>query len=328
MKWSGALLMVGALMSAGCNTPAPKPMDVKLAAPPAGQGWQWEVPPFQVASGTEIQACYFFAVPGAQGQDVWTNRVTVAQTTGSHHMNIFRVKTITGLSGKAGDVVTNQACFGPSSNWADWPLVINSQDADEVDWKLPDTVGHKFQAGELLMIQTHYVNATTQKTPLDGHVLVNFWTSKTALPNELGTLFATNQNIRICPGDTGKSFEARCTFPSTGVHIVGANGHFHSRGKEFDISTIDAQGNLAAAPFYTSKVWDEPPMAHGLDVMVSAGGGVDWKCTYDYECPAGATACGNPADNGCFTFGGHVDTQEHCNAFVYYWPKVTDIGCF
>jgi hypothetical protein len=316
------------LIVTGCPGPStPSTTDVQLAAPAAGEGWQFKVDNFTVPAGTEIQACYFYAVPGTAGQDVWDDHNTDAQNVGSHHMNLFRVKTISGLSGKPGDVVTNGQCFGPSSNWADWPLVINSQDAAEVDWKLPDTVGMKFQAGDLLMLQTHYVNATTQKSPIGGKVLVNFYTPKAAPANELGTIFATNQNIRICPGDVGKSFDKRCTFPSTGVHIVAANGHFHSRGKDFIISSVDPQGNLGAQ-FYQSQVWDEPPMTRGLDVMVPTNGGIDWKCTFDYSCPDGASTCGNPADNNCFTFGGHVDTQEHCNAFVYYWPKVSDVNCF
>src|SRR5205814_10267060 len=60
----------------------------------------------------------------------------------------------------------NGQCFGPSSNWADWPLVINSQDAQSVDWTLPAGVGQHFVGGELVMLQTHYVNATTQKSPV------------------------------------------------------------------------------------------------------------------------------------------------------------------
>jgi hypothetical protein len=329
MRRTTSLALVLALSAFGCNSPAPpKPVDVTLTAPPAGQGWQWEVPSFPVPSGTELQSCYFYAIPGTPGTDVWVNRITVAQNTGSHHMNIFRVKTITGLSGNPGDTVVNGQCFGPSSNWADWPLVINSQDDQQVDWTLPDTVGYKFQAGELVMLQTHYVNATTQQTPLSGHVLVNFWQPSAALPNEVGTLFATNQHIRICPGDMNKTFEAKCTFPSQGVNIIAANGHFHSRGTKFNISTIDATGALGATPFYTSNTWNDPPMERGLNVTVPQNGGIDWQCSFDYSCPEGETTCGNPADGNCFTFGGHVDTQEHCNAFVYYWPKVVDIGCF
>jgi hypothetical protein len=59
------------------------------------------------------------------------------------------------------------------------------------------------------------------------------------------------------------------------------------------------------------------------------GGGVQWKCTFDF--PQGA--CGGEKDmNGnptcCYKFGGTVDNEEHCNAFVYYWPKTVDVNCF
>ena len=38
---------------------------------------------------------------------------------------------------------------------------------------------------------------------------------------------------------------------------------------------------------------------------------------------------GNPADGCCFTFGPKVEVNEHCNAFVYYYPKLnTDLPCF
>jgi len=44
---------------------------------------------------------------------------------------------------------------------------------------------------------------------------------------------------------------------------------------------------------------------------------------------ASAMCTGSP-DPGCpcFTFGGHVPDQEHCNIFVYYYPKTRDFGCF
>ena len=38
--------------------------------------------------------------------------------------------------------------------------------------------------------------------------------------------------------------------------------------------------------------------------------------------------CADPADSCCATFGPHVETQEHCNAFVYYYPKLDDATCF
>jgi hypothetical protein len=270
-----------------------------------------------------MQNCYFVAVPGAAGSDVWVNRFEIAGNVGTHHMNLFRVKTVVNLGGKPGDVVQGGECW-TSSNWADWPLVVNSQDGGaDVDWQLPDGVGARFSGGELLMLQIHFVNASTQQTPGVARAAANLWTMKAAPPNELGTIFATNQNIRICPGET-KSFETHCTTSfAQDVTVVAANGHFHSRGTKFTIAPADPSGTLGT-PFYTSTSWNDPPMAHDFSVPITAGSSVGWTCDFT----ASPTACGNPMDSCCFTFGGHVETQEHCNAFVYYYPRIQDYNCF
>src|SRR5579872_7010813 len=71
-----------------------------LDPPPAGQGFQLHVAPFDVGAGVETQRCYFYAIPGTPDQEVWVNRYNVVQPEGSHHMNVFRVNTIENLSGK------------------------------------------------------------------------------------------------------------------------------------------------------------------------------------------------------------------------------------
>src|SRR5579864_8254614 len=98
------------VVSAACL----RPQDVTLAPPASG---------FQMGSGIfpvpkagallsdggvfsgETQRCYFFDVPS--DAPVWVNRFEIAQNTGTHHMNIFRVKTVIGLGGDAGDVVAD-----------------------------------------------------------------------------------------------------------------------------------------------------------------------------------------------------------------------------
>ena len=315
-----------ALFTVGCGKPS---QDVLLNPPADGQGFQLNVPRFEVGAGEEIQSCYFFAVPGPTGQDVWINHFQLAANQGMHHLNVFRVKTVVGLGGQPGDVVVSKNGMGPcfvSSNWADWPLVANTQDDKQaVDWVLPDGVGQKFTGGELLMVQVHFVNATTQKTPDGGRAAVNFFSTATPPPMELGTIFATNQNIRVCPGDTDKTFETHCATPLSGATIVAANGHFHSRGVKFTMNVTDSLGNdMLPQPFYTSTTWDDPPMVRGLGIQVPDGGGVSWACSFS----ADSSSCGNPNDSCCFTFGGKVESQEHCNAFIYYYPKVQDYSCF
>jgi hypothetical protein len=305
----------------GCDSSS-GPKDIILAPPAVGQGFQISVPPFPVAAGTETQQCYFVTVPGAATDEVWVNRFQIAGNLGTHHMNLFRVKTIHSLMDNPDHVVKDGECW-ISSNWSDWPLVVNSQDGGAtVDWTLPDGVGAKFAGGELLMLQIHFVNATTQKTPGVARSAANLFTMKSAPANELGTIFATNQNLRICPGET-KSFETHCTAFPTDITVVAANGHFHSRGTKFTIAPADPMGNLGTV-FYTSTVWNDPPMARDMSVPIPAGSSIGWTCEYSVA----PTECGNPMDSCCFTFGGHVETQEHCNAFVYYYPKIQDYNCF
>lgn len=318
-----ALSFLAALI-AGCPG---GPHDVELAPPAAG--FQLKTEAWDVPRGTEQQRCYFFRVPAGGSEPVLVDRIVAAQNPGSHHLNVFRVKTILALDGEDGSVVDGGECW-KSGNWADWPLVMNSQESAEgsnvVDWKLPAGVVHKFLPGEKLMLQTHYVNAATQSTPGRAKALVNFQLASLAgTPVELGTVFATNQQIRICQGDTNKTFFATCRFArGRPVTILAANGHFHSRGVRFTMQAVDVNNAALGGTFYTSTQWADPVWIPDLAVAVPQGGGVGYSCSYTMP-PGG---CGDPADSCCATFGPHVETQEHCNAFVYYYPKVDDATCF
>ena len=310
-----ALLLAAAAACSG-------PRDVELAPPK--DGFQLATDSFAVPQNTEQQRCYFFRVPGSGQDPIWVSRIVAAVNPGSHHMNVFRVRTVVNLDGEAGSVVDGGECW-ISSNWADWPRVRTSQEGgDLVDWTLPAGVAQRFTPGEKLMLQTHFVNARTQRTPGRGKALVNF--EKAAVTSglqELGTVFATDQNIRICPGDQNVAFAQTCRFARQPVTILAANGHFHSRGVKFEIFASDAQ-NQPGAQFYTSTEWADPLFARDLSVPVPQGGGVFFRCSYSMA----PQECADPADGCCATFGPHVETQEHCNAFVYYYPKLSDATCF
>ncbi len=194
------------------------------------------------------------------------------------------------------------------------------------------------------MAQIHYVNATTQATPDGGQVFANFWSiPDDQVQDEMGTLFATNQSIRICQSNPTPSFSSACHLDAPDVHIIGANAHFHSRGTQFDIFKWDGMSDVeppAADRIYQSTSWDHPPMSHSpdLDVSVAEGGGVFYTCSYEWTPPPAGCEKLNDRDKTvymtpddqldcCYTFGGIVDMSEHCNIFVYYYPKMQDIGC-
>lgn len=356
MRLRLAALVVGALMSlGGCGDDdgpgAPdagfQPWTLEDVNPP--DGFMFRSPEFEVPAGQEIQDCYFIAVPDVNGDGtpVHIDRIQTAINPGSHHMNVFRVKTIVALDGAPGDVVHDGECF-KSANWADWPLVANSQNSDPTDpytdWRLPDDVALYFTPGEKLMLQVHYVNAATQDTPFLGKFGVNFYEDKDdPAPMELGTLFATQQSIRICRSNPEVSFSGTCSFPAgTSVTITAANGHFHSRGEQFRMWAWDgvSTSEPTAPPFYRSDTWADPPMERDLTVVVPDGGGIWWTCDFQWAEPIAPATCEqldaidlmrNPGatPDCCYTFGPKVESNEHCNAFIYFYPKVdrTDIFC-
>jgi hypothetical protein len=161
----------------------------------------------------------------------------------------------------------------------------------------------------------------------------------------MGTLFATKQSIRVCKSNPTPSFTGSCQFKSQQpVQVIGANGHFHSRGKQFSIYNWNGT-DIGLPPetdkFYTSRAWDEPPMLRSpdLNVAVKPGGGVMYECSYQWTPPtAEAGGCEaldkydvekhkDAKPDCCYTFGGIVEKNEHCNAFVYYYPKQDDVFC-
>lgn len=330
-----------------------------LAAPPSGQGFQLKVPFFQISPGTEEQDCYFFQVKDVAVKNglpadkpVNLHRLQVAQKAGSHHMNLFRVKTILALDPKNGAVQKgtngNGECF-KSPNWSDWPLIGNTQQRGEIDWTYPDGVANVFQPDEWIMLQTHYVNAASQKSPEGGEVAANFWTMSAAeVKAELGTVFATKQSIRICSQNPSPTFSGTCQINSpTPVTIIGANGHFHGRGRQFDIFSWDGTSTTPpedSARFYQSVTWDDPPMLHSpqLNVQLPAKAGIWYSCGFEWTMPdsaIGGCEALNAYDEAkyltpkdqqdcCYTFGPIVEKNEHCNAFVYYYPKRDNVNCY
>ena len=357
MKYLVPILTFSCVVAAGCgdNADGYKPWELEDLS--AADGLSLRIPQFEIEPGRESQNCYFVRVPDLQqGADLWVHRVVTAINPGSHHMNVFRVRTIAGLDPAAGvpiklgpydatviegsDDYDHSPCWN-SSNWADWPLVANSQHANETDlltdWVLPDQVALRLVPGEMLMVQTHYVNTTDQPAKYGGRVGINFYSFKdTRPPIEMGSLFATQQNIRICRSTPQPTFSGTCRFPNA-VTIAAANGHFHKRGVEFSMYSWDGQSTAhppEASRFYDSTSWDDPVMDTDMSVAEPANSGIWWDCAYGWQAPD-VFSCDDvnakdPLHEGdcCYTFGGNTDVGEHCNVFLYYYPKLnTDVFC-
>ncbi len=301
------------------------PVPVVLMPPPAGRGIQLKIA-FEVPAGTEQQKCWTFRLPTMTDMEIV--RYEVAFNTGSHHMNLFRAMPAVERAARATPTPNIPAetgldgngvpCFN-AMNFDVFDLVVGSQDG-KTDWTLPEGVAYRLHANSLMILQSHFVNGTTQSTPGNrGEVYVNLWTAENpaTIQNHLGTMFANNRQLNIPPRTTNVNFSRGCDLPAGGT-FVAMTGHFHSRGRAFTAFDL-VNSTQPGTQCYRSSNWAEPPFVvfdgqrgRPAPLTVQAGGGLYYTCTFD-----------NPTSVP-ITFGPHVEYEEHCNLFAYYYPSDPD----
>ncbi len=307
------LALVGALVAVNCkSTTAPvtdTSGDVTLAAPPAGEGFQIVLGPFDVPAGQEVQNNFYMKLP--VDTDVYITKVEFKFNPGSHHCTIFKSDTAD-IPNDPGQPYHLESNFN-ALQWDSWDMVCASQ-VDSFTWTLPPGVAIHLKGRQQLDIQSHYVNASTQQTA-NGHgkVIVNFWTTpKSNVTSLVGAVFSNNKKIDLMP-HTGATYLKVVNAWPAAANLILMTGHFHSRGKSFVVGHWDSPNHRLRDTIYSNQTWDEPPVTPVVPTLaVSPGDSLAYVCSYE-----------NRTDNE-IKFGGHVETEEHANLFLFYYPGPAD----
>jgi hypothetical protein len=278
--------------------------NVVLDPPPAGQGVQIVFGPFTVPSDSEVQIDYYFKLPTNIPIDV--ARIQIATNYGTHHMNLFRYNVP--------HVEDTEYSFNSSVIWQDGDLMIEAQQ-HYIDWSMPAGSSVHLDAQGQMALQVHYVNASTQTTPNGkGKVVINLWYATSPVTSYASMLFAQNTHVLILPhSDT--TFSKICTFSPAAkpFSIVAMTGHFHSRGKNFTVEKWDLNADTSLGVLYKNVTWNEPPFeSYPTPISILSGQGVKYTATYE-----------NTTADTIF-FGPHVETQEHCNLFLWFIPGLNN----
>lgn len=321
--------------------------NVWMKAPPAGEGLQIALQPFDVPADSEVQGNFFLHLPTDIPFDV--GRIEIAMNEGTHHMNMYknniywpdsgddRPVVYTHLNGKVDTVkIKYQAQFNATIVRNGGALLVEAQ-LPYLNWELPKLVGGKqsvirFAANDSMIIENHYVNknlivggSTSQITPNGkGKVIVNLWKDKSGLTPELSSMmFARQTHLKILPNDPDYTITKDCFFPGVTnypISILGMTGHFHGLGKKFWADkrkqTFDASGNLLTdtliqANIYLSSAWNEPPFTvYSTPIVLNPGEYLRYGANYV-----------NMTSN-TILFGPHVAKEEHCNLFVWFAPGI------
>jgi hypothetical protein len=308
--------ILGAIGACSDNAPAPGGTNTGgspelLAAPMPGQGVQLKMVS-ELAPGVETERCQFYKVPR---EGLYVNRQQIRYTPGSHHVLVYLTPyeeiPTRNLHGEEVDTSGVFECGkgGPTYNWSVDQPVGGAQKADAPPSfdGLPSDTALVLPGGSVLMMNTHYLNASAK--PLLTDARVNFYTiPREQVKREAGLLFFYNPFIHIPAGGRAA---ARMACPiRKDITLVTAESHMHRRGVDYVAYLTDAEGNRLDE-LYRTKEWEEVVLrrfepAPGKELK--AGQWIDYQCGYD-----------NPEDRTVIQ--GLSTRDEMCMFLGAYYPR-------
>jgi len=298
------------------------PADIRLPAPARGE--QINIPVFGVPAGREVQRNYYFKLKSED--ELWVDRIEFVCPPGISHLNFFDGSPSVYPDGYFED------------RFATVPFnfynLKASSHSGRLDWRLPAGTAVRFKPKDQVVAQLHFVNTGALSSPVGGCAAINLHALEPgAAPVPVGTLVIKNKNI-VIPRFAGEiSFDYGITVDFYGqeetVKVAAVTGHFHWRGKRFEIRKWDgANKNLNGTPapgefdrmgpentIFLSDDGENPPFNFFNEddaPEILPGWGIVYRATYQ-----------NDGDSR-FCFGTSVATQEHANAFLYFYPALPD----
>jgi hypothetical protein len=313
-----------ALAAPGCDTGGgstgtlPTPSSGKLQAPAEGEGVQYSMK-VTIQAGTEFEKCKFIQV-GAK--DLWVNSAESLYTDGSHHMLVYQTTwdsiPTQDAGGNAILTETADGIFDCTDGVGDLnvsSVIAGAQDPIASTYDFPDGVAIKIAAGSVIILNTHYLNASTKD--LEADVYVNLYTIPEAqVKTRAGVLFFYNPFIHA---PAGEKFSAERVCPIyKDIKILNAQSHMHARGVGYEAFQLNADLTpKSATPIYTETSWADPVVKvfPNGGLPVAAGEHVKWRCDYHNTGKEDVYQGGSAKDEMCMFvapyYPYHVQT-EYC----------------
>ena len=258
-----------------------------------------------VDPGGEALMCIYAQMPTDRGVIAVPSAESVF-TPGSHHMLAYRSDLTSIPSGQTGvwNCADGSWMVHQRGSYYEAQQPVSRRD-------LPPGVAHRFQPGEVVIMQTHYLNPGTD--PLDAHAQLTLHTvDVSTVPNEAGSLIWSDINIYVPPGARSRS-TMKCPLP-TDIHPALLWSHMHKQGSNFVATTDDDAAADMLGTLYSENDWAEPqPRAYPYDppATLHAGTHVTFSC--DFANPNSYT----------LTFGQSAETNEMCILHGMYWPRMS-----
>ncbi len=284
------------LLLAGCGShgsSGPKPMTLSFS--------------FVVAPGEETTKCLVAKLDNAVDYDF--SRIDSHMTPGSHHLILYRDATDL-MPGSAAPVEGVGDCDMGAARL----FVYTTQDADHFV-EMPPGIAGKLKKHQLVILEAHYVNASTQ--PLQATAEVTISPATGTITNHAGILFYLDTDFSIPPGSgvAGApvyTHNTTCETPA-GINIFRLGSHTHKRGTDVQIFKAPmAVASTGGTMVYENTDWSKPQeLDYPADAPLTVGTGEAFRfaCSWTNE------------KTTPIQFGESVE-DEMCIMGAGYWPVV------
>lgn len=275
----------------------------KNEGPPGDVTFQFDT---VVPAGEEMFKCMYVQVPKDHGV-IAVPAVESHYTPGSHHLLAYR-SDLTEIPDGNTDVweCSDAAWFTHARG-----SYYEAQQPNEMR-QLPDGIAHKFQPGEVMILQSHYINVTDAE--IQAHVELTLHTMDIDdVKVEAGTIYFNDTSINV-PPHTRAMASMSCALPQD-INLALLWSHMHKRGVHFVVTTDDEKASeMLGSPLYEELDWSEPKAKtypEGEEFEIHAGQRINILCEFQ-----------NDTDN-TYKFGNSAETNEMCILHGMYWPRMS-----
>jgi hypothetical protein len=294
-----------ALVACSSSTPVlESPGGADAGSSDAPPGFQHEIVvsmDLTVQAGQEKHTCQLVALPN----DAEANVVSISHeyTVGSHHFVLFT----TDLETIPPDLEGQYDCvYGDEPIMAHSRAVLYAAQTPHGESPFPQGVGYPLKAHQVLVLQAHYINTTSQD--IHATVRAGFDTAPIeTTPQRAGFLVFYDPFIYV-PPQASATTGIRCSVPRD-ITIFAASTHYHQRGTGMKIWMDPAAPPPSESPFFETHDWEHAPNFTG-PLTVPAGSFIRTQCEYQN------------ADVAEVFQGPNAATSEMCLFAGLYYPRI------
>src|SRR5882724_1836826 len=254
-----------------------------------------------VGAGQELHRCQFLTLPN--DQDVNVVAIAHRYTQGSHHFLVFA----TDLDTIPDDLQGQYDCVrGDEDVMKHTRGILYAAQSPSGEVPFPADVGFQLKAHQVMMLQTHYINASSHD--LEATATVGFDVAAPGSTSiEAGFLVFYDPFIYL-PAQAQASSAMRCPVPSD-FNLLAGSTHYHQRGTGMSVWIDPSASAPTTDPFFETHDWEHAPNFVG-PVPVAAGSSFRLRCEY-----------ANPDVSEVFQ-GPNAATSEMCVFAALYYPKI------